>query len=223
MRFDALRLFLGLDRQFRRNALRIAFAARPHRTEQTGRAFRRTHRRAHLHHRVGKRAGTIRRNERLRLLLDALAGGRRPHFIPNSKIPADHALDIAIHRGNRDAEGDCRNRSARIIPDTGKRAQFFHIGGQLPAIFVNDDLRRLLQRPRAAVIPQPLPELEQFLLRRVRQRAYMGIMRKETFIIRNDRFGTRLLKHDLRYPDRISVLRPAPGQVAMPRIIPVKD
>lgn len=134
VRFDALRLFLGLDRKLRNDALRIAFAACANRTEQAGGAFRRTHHRAHLHHGVGKRAGAVWRNKRLRLLLYALAGGRRAHFIPNGKIPADHALDIAIHGGNRNAEGDCRNRSARIIPDAGKRTQLLRIGGQHPAM-----------------------------------------------------------------------------------------
>ena len=107
--------------------------------------------------------------------------------------------------------------------DAGQRAQLLQIGRQFAAMLRNNQFCRLLQRTRAAVIPQSLPRLEQLLFRRVGQRIHVGIARKKTFIIRNDRLRARLLEHDLGNPDSISVLCVPPRQVAMPGVIPRKD
>ena len=222
-RFHALRFFLGLDGQALRHPLRVPLAARPHRAAQAGRAFRRAHRRAHLHHGIGERAGAVGRHETLRQLVNHAAALRAAHLLGNREIPADHALHVAIHRGGGDAERNGRNRAAGVIPDAGQGAQLLQIGGQLAAVLRNNLARRLLQQTRAAVIPQPLPRLEQFLLRRIGQRPHIGIARKKALIIRNDRLRARLLEHDFGNPDSISVLRAPPRQVAMPRVIPRKD
>ena len=79
--FDALRFFSGLDRQVRSNSPRMAFTVLPHRAEQAGGAFRRTHRRAHLHHGVGKRAWTVRRHKLLRQIVNHAAALRAAHLL----------------------------------------------------------------------------------------------------------------------------------------------
>ena len=87
----------------------------------------------------------------------------------------------------------------------------------------DDLLRRRMQIPRSAVIPQPGPEFQHFLLRCGCERIY----RRETFqkaiVVGHHRGDARLLQHDFRHPDAIRIAAAAPGKIALVRAKPSQE
>ncbi len=92
------------------------------RAQRAGRIARRADRRAQIHHRLREVAGAPGRQDRR---LPRCAPSPCPAASVSSmrQQPRHHALDIAVHHGNRFVEGDSRDRRAGIGADPGQRLQ----------------------------------------------------------------------------------------------------
>lgn len=77
------------------------------------------------------------------------------------------AQQIPVHRGDRLAEVDRGDGGGGVVADAGERFEACTSARQLAAKVRDDDLCRLLQIPRPRVVAEPLPELQEPLLRHV--------------------------------------------------------
>ena len=123
-----------------------------------------------------------------------------------------HPQDVAVHRRLPPAKGRGGDGAGSVVPNA-RQSQQALIGIRKTAAAFRHDLRRLLKIPGPAVIAQPLPQLHQVLLRRVRQSLHRGEGREKPGIIAQHRRHPGLLEHDLRHPDAVGVPGMAPGQV----------
>ena len=73
-----------------------------------------------------------------------------------------------------------------------------------------------MQVARTGVITQPCPQFEHGIERRRGQRIDGRKALEKTLVVGNDRRHLRLLQHDFRQPDAVSIARPLPGQIVAP-------
>ena len=81
----------------------------------------------------------------------------------------------------------------------------------------------VMEEPRAPVVAEPAPQLENAIDGRLRERAHGRHRREEALVIRHDRLDARLLEHDLAHPDRVRIARPAPRQIPPVARVPGKQ
>ena len=133
------------------------------------------------------------------------------------------AQDVAIDRGNGLPERDGENRSRRIVADARQGTESVVRPRKLPAVLLRDDFRRLLKIPRAAVVPQPLPELHQPVGLRRRERRDVRKRRHEPLEVRQHRRHARLLQHDLGHPRPIGRDLLAPREHTAVFVVPAQQ
>ena len=104
-----------------------------------------------------------------------------------------------------------------VVASDGQQALI----GVREAAQLHDLLRRFLQVPGAAVIAKALPQLHEPLLIGCRQSVHRGEHLQKPGIISQHRRHSGLLKHDLRHPDAVGILRMPPREI--PRVFPVPD
>ena len=177
------------------------------------RAARRTHRCAQLHQRliVLTGIGLFRHGLQHR----AGAGSfDRGYFnaLAHALHARPYAQNVAVHGGRPLCKGDGRNRPGGVIP---KALQLFQLLRRLRKASPFHDLPgRCLHIAHTGIVAQPLPELEQLFLRRIRQRPHIRQRLHKAPVIRNHRLDARLLEHDFRYPYGVRLAALPPGQVA---------
>ena len=126
------------------------------------------------------------------------------------------AQHVAVHGGGGVFKADRADRARRVVADARKRADICGVTRKNAAVPLDDLPRRLLQVARAAVVAEPLPQLEQLVLGRVGQRADVGQRFEKPLVVADDRLDAGLLEHDLRHPHMIGFA------VAPPRQIPLR-
>ena len=127
--------------------------------------------------------------------------------------PGEDPLHIGIDDGNIAIEGNTGNCSGGIHPDTGQTEQGFIALRDLSLIYIDHDLRRLMQIPGPGVVAKTFPVFQDLPLLRSRHRLDVWKPFQPAFIIKNTPFHLSLLKHNLRDPDMIRVIISAPGQI----------
>ena len=125
------------------------------------------------------------------------------------------AQHIAVHSRDRKPERDRTDRARGIVAHAGQAAQRRIRGRKRTAILLADYARGLVQIARAAVVPQPFPQLHEALLLQSREMADGRTGGEKTFIIRDHRFHACLLEHDFAQPYMVSVPVAPPWQVAL--------
>ena len=120
-------------------------------------------------------------------------------------------------------EGNAGDRPGRISANAGQFQNFLIRRGERPAVLVHNELRRPVQVPGAAVITQPLPELQNLLDGGGGQRFHRRAGLQKTGVVALDRFHPGLLEHDLRKPDAVRVGCTPPGKIPAVFIVPVKQ
>ena len=126
-----------------------------------------------------------------------------------------HPHNVAVHRRNRNVEGDRSNCAGCIRSDPGELLQLLIVRRQLACILFLHNKRSLFQIPRSAVIAQAFPQLQEPVIAAVRQRRNVRQRLQKTLIVRLHRLHTRLLQHDLRNPHMIR------RRIRPPRKVPV--
>ena len=107
--------------------------------------------------------------------------------------PCRQTQHVAVHRRDGLAEGDGGDGARRVVAHPRQGGQTLVCIREHAAVPGHDDLRGLLQIPGAAVVPQPLPQRHELLLRRVGQRRHRGQRRHEAVKIRQHRRDAGLL------------------------------
>ena len=86
-------------------------------------------------------------------------------------------------------------------------------------VIAHDDLSRAPEAPCSRVVPQPLPLLENGLLRCCCQASNRWKAGHPSLKVRERGLDARLLQHYFRDPDGVRVPAPTPGQIAgIPRV-----
>ena len=223
----------------RRLPLRLGLLLRPHRKlrldaqprrlaeppQGTGRApgmLRDAHLRSQIHERFIEIPRPVSGDRLLRQLCDVLPAGALQDILPHRIEPGIHAEHIAVHCGALLPVGDGRHRSGRVVADARQRPDGLRVPGHHAAVLLRDDLRRLVDIPRPAVIAQPLPSMEHL---RLIGGGHVGNGGKPLHPCREIglyRLRPRLLEHDLRDPYMIGIprLRFPPRQVPPVRVEP---
>ncbi len=132
-----------------------------------------------------------------------------------------HAIDIAVHDGRRQPEGDGADGGGGIVPDPLQRTDAVQGVGKTTRR--HDLPRRGMQVPRPAVVAEALPKTQHLVLARRGERAHVRPGGHEALPVSLSLGNARLLENDLAQPDGIRVPRAAPGQVAPVGIIPGQD
>ena len=178
------------------------------------RAVRHAHRRAQLHQALREIAAAPRR----------VARGERPgqrRFVRgrvHGRVVVQHtrahAQHVPVHRRRRPLKADGGDRPGGVCADAGQRKEFLDRVRKRAAAF-DEDARALLQVPGAVVVPQPLPQLQQPLLRQRREREHVRRGLQKADVVVPHRLHARLLQHDLRQPHVVRLPVRAPRQLAL--------
>ena len=186
----------------------------------TRRLPRQTHSRAQIHQRLIEIAGAVGRHHRCQRVPEPLACLRQEDIIPAAGQPRRNAQHVAVHGGNRLPKGDGQYRPRRIVPDARQRRQLTVRLRKTAAVLLNHLPRRFLQAAGAAVIPQPLPQPHELLLRQRRQRRDVRRGLHEPQEIGQRRLYPRLLEHHLRHPCAVGRDLLPPGQHPAVFVVP---
>ena len=210
----------GPYRQLLRPALQTGPAERRCGTAVAeGRAVGQAHQRPQLHQRLIEGPGHIPGDHLGQSLPVLPPQGRRADVRIVSGEPGQHPHDVAVHGGRRLSEGDGGDGPCGIFAHPGEGEQRVVVRGKDTAEIAADDLCGLLQVSGPVVVPQPLPQLQQRILLRLRQRQHVRQALHEAFIVLQHRRHTGLLEHDLRHQHVIGGGITAPGQG--PGVLPV--
>ena len=90
-------------------------------------------------------------------------------------------------------------------------------------MFTEDDFCEGMQIARPGVVTQSLPAVQDARFRSERESGEIGKPAQPLIIIRQNSGDLSLLKHKLRYQDRVGVGGPAPRQVPPVSAIPGKE
>ena len=170
--------------------------------------------RAKFHHGLVVRPGLCGRQQLLRQGGDAGGGlfflDRRIHV----EDPGDDPFHIGVHAGHGLLEGDAGDGGRGVRPHAGQGGDILPLPGEAPAVHVADAAGRRQQVAGPGIVAQPLPGMEDLLLRGGRQGFRRGEALHPALEIADAPIHLRLLEHDLRDPDLVGRVGPAPGQVA---------
>ena len=185
-----------------------------------GAAVRQAEQGAELHQRLGEVPGPAGGIES-RQPLPVVPAHRRAGAVPLvAGKAAHHPHHIAVHRRGGQAKGDGADGPGGVVADAGQRPDGVIVRREGTAIPLDQELCRLLEVAGPAVIAQPLPELEQPLLRQRRQRLDIRHLPEKALVIGQRRLHPGLLEHDLREPHMVRGRVLPPGEVAAVGIVP---
>lgn len=176
-----------------------------------------------LHERLVERAGPLRRDAGEQACAHGAAHGRVEHVGIVVRQARHHAQHVPVHGRHGDAKADRRDRAGGILPHAGQREERRIVGGERSVKAFHHLPRRALEVSRAAVIPEPLPQLHQPVVLRFGEVPHRGQRGEEARPVAAHRLHARLLQHDLADPDGICLRCPPPGQVARVCGIPVEQ
>ena len=77
----------------------------------------------------------------------------------------DDAQHIAVHSGEGCASGNGTDGGCSVTTDAGQFQEFVKLQGNLPVVFIHNDLRGFLQIACAVVITESLPEFHELVIR----------------------------------------------------------
>ena len=141
--------------------------------------------------------------------------------------PTDDAGDVAVHHRFRHIKSQSEKTCRRVGAETFQFLHFFAGAGKFAAMVADDGFCRFVQRARAAVVAQPLPEGKNFLFRGAGQTFYRRQTAHKTFKIAKHGFDRCLLEHEFGNKNGIRVgMRAAlypPGKAAPVEFIPVQE
>ena len=210
-----------LDRQEFHPSVAEGLAGRLQRAGEAGGVHRRAAGGAEVHHALVEGGGRFRRQEPLGERREFLLRGRRPDRRRDAEISRENAVDVPVHDGGREAEGDGADGRGRVVahaleaPDTLQRGR--------EAAHRHDLLRRGVQVPGAGIVAEPLPEAEHLVLGRGREGADGREALHEPLPVGPSLGHTRLLEDDFAQPHRIRVPGPPPREVPAVLGVPAED
>ena len=213
------RILLRQHGQILRVARVVRVAVRPERANVAVWRAGDTDCRPQVHQRLIEIARTRRRHKRIHLFLQFAPNGRNAHVLADAHHPAGDADDVAVHRRNTLVKRDACNRPGSVCPDALQLPQLRHLARHFAPEVAHHLPRRLMQIPRARIVPQPLPELEHVRLVRRRQRRHIREARQKALVVPAHRLHARLLQHRLAHPCAVRVVDAAPRQ--RPRVLVV--
>ena len=152
-----------------------------------------------------------------------LLGGGREDVGVVSREAGQHPQDVAVHGGDGDPKGDRGHGPGGIAAHTGELEKGVEVGGYHAPMMLHDRFSGLLEVTNAAIVAQPLPELEQGGLVGVGESLHRGQGGQKAMEVGLDRLGAGLLEHDLRDQDAVWVGRLTPGKVAAVLAVPIYE
>ena len=201
----------------------LGCAAIPPGAESAGRALRRADGGPEVEQRLGEvarpRAGGGLLHPALRQRIQLALGPRQRRGL--GMDAGGDALDIAIGRHDRDAEGDRGDRGGGIGADPGDLPQILQRVGE--AVQRGQRLRARMQVPRSGVVAKPRPFLRHLLPRRAGQGVDIGEPGQEARVAGGDGGNRGLLEHDFGQPDPVRVGLACgipPGQRPLVAVVP---
>ena len=147
-------------------------------------------------------------------------GGEDIGIVPREA--GQHPQDVAVHGGDGDPKGDGGHRAGCVAPHPGELQKGIEVGGDHASVMLHDGAGGLLQVTDAAIVAQPLPELEEGGLVGIRQRLHGGEGGEEAVEVGLDRLGAGLLEHDLGDQHAVGVGGLPPGEIAAVVAVPVQ-
>ena len=120
------------------------------------------------------------------------------------------------------AEGDAGDGRCRIGADAGQRSQFGSRARELTALR-HDRPRGRVELTGPPVVSQARPSGEHILFSCRRQAPNRRKTLQESHEVALSGLHARLLQHDFGDPDGVGIRRPAPGQIAGDRSIPIQE
>ena len=141
----------------------------------------------------------------------------------DGKGARENANDVPIEDRLRFIERNAANGARRITSDARQFDHISKISRKGPAKFHGHDPGCILQIPRARIIAEPFPQLQNEVDVCSRKSTNVGQRLHPPLPIWNNGLDLGLLQHHLRNPDRIGIARPAPRQIARVRSIPAKE
>ena len=171
---------------------------------------RTAHLAAEVHDRLVPLGGSVDVQPRRRRFTEDTSG----HVIgPCGEIDArPHALDVRVHRGDRNPVREARHSGAGVLPDPGQAPQRNGIARHHPVVTVHDLRRGPMQGDGAAGVTEPAPRAQHVAERRRGQRRGVREALDERLECRCDAHRLGLLQHDLahQHGERIGPARTAP-------------
>ncbi len=124
-----------------------------------------------------------------------------------------HALDVAVEDGGALAQGDAGDGPGGGAADAGQLFQALDRVRKLSTEFEGHHFRGPVQVARPGVVAKAGPEVQHFILRRLRQRRNVRKRRHKALEVGNHCLHLSLLEHYLRYPHTVRVDPLLPRQV----------
>ena len=137
--------------------------------------------------------------------------------------PRCDAQNVAVYRRDAQTEADGRDRACGIFSDARQRQKRLIIRRERAAVPLADQLRGPVQIARAAVIAEPLPQLEHLRLVRCGERTNIRKRLHPSLEIAAHGLDARLLEHDLAHPDAVRRRFAPPRQVSMSLVVPLEQ
>ena len=216
------RLLFFVNRQHVRIALRAGVAQLVPRASFTRRRSGTAVGCAQLHQRLIVVPGSVGRNAFLHQSADFLLHRRNANILAHAKEARRNAVHIAIHRRHAQAKGNAADSACRIGANAGQSKDLLIRGRKHAAVLRHNNPCGLLQISCSAVISEPFPCFKHLFFGRISQLFNRWKKGQKTGVIPLDRLYARLLQHNLRQPDMIGILRPAPRQIPFFFVIPCK-
>ena len=186
-------------------------------------AVRQTDHRAKLHQGLVKVAGTVLRRDLRKMTSRSFflfcVRNRRKIVVQ----PCCDTHNVAVYRRDAQTEADGRDRACGIFSDARQRQKRLIIRRERAAVPLADQLRGPVQIARAAVIAEPLPQLEHLRLIRRGERTNIRKRLHPPLVIAAHGLDARLLEHDLAHPDAVGHRFAPPGQVSVSLVVPLEQ
>jgi Ca-activated chloride channel homolog len=183
-----------------------------HRAPPAVRAPRGTHESPELHHRLVESSGVCRIHQRPERSIQRLK--RRVRSVEKAREDPSY---IPIHSGNRDPMRNARHGACGVGTDPRERAQLGEGFRNASPVALHHDLSRPMEIAGPRVVAQPLPEAEEFIFRRARQRLRVWEPGEPPPVVGHHGVYPRLLKHDLRDEDGPRIPRLPPWECPAPK------
>ena len=117
----------------------------------------------------------------------------------------DDAAGVRVEDRDVRPEGDRGDRPGRRSADPGERLERLHRARHLGAVAGDEDPGGPVKVPRAGIVPESLPRLQDGVQRRPGKGFHIGKFQEKTLVVGSDGFDPGLLEHDLRDPDPIRI------------------
>ena len=154
------------------------------------------------------------RNKLRGTLPESFTADRRVNRGAHVEQASDDTRAIRFDDRDRLIESKCRECVRCIATNTGQVANRPDVTGQNPTVPILHNLGRGMEIASAIVIAEPLPGVQDIILRGARKRTEIGES-TEPFIIMRDHGGDLgLLEHELRDKNGVGIVGLTPGKIA---------